>query len=688
MATVERIVEPGSPLFNAVQTLGDDNRSSLGLLPHAAWADYANARHICAIVDEATPDTPLAYVAYRTPRNEIVIAHLVVREDSRRSGLARRLIDGLRVRYPERLGILLRCRRDYEAHQMWPKLGFVARGEEPGRGKQPRVLTRWWLDFGHPTLLTWDGPADSLVPVMIDMNILIDLTCDSPGAEEQQTRRVFDSLHDRIEVIVSPEAANEIDRNPAEAERRRLRASLGAYTEISVDQAALERVDMQLADKSGARSSESLQNRSDRKHIAYAAAAGVTTVVTRDGPARRRLGPASKKMFEINIVTPSALVGLVDEIENTSQYAPGPLLGTAYRRAEAGVDNSRDVDDFISTANSERRRDFQRLRDHISAAKPASSMQIVYNPSQAPVALIGIDGSENHATVRVARMKKNPLAVSLASQLVQNIRDFGLKHEKKVIRVLDDHIDGLIREALISDGFHPTTSGLVGVGLDRYLTKTEFEAEIESVIASLNGYDEEQSVLAEAVGRIHARSEPNRSASIEHEFRPVRYDSGELPTWLVPIKPQFSIDLFGYPLQLFERPSNLGLSREHVYYKTRSSGETAPGRIIWYVSGNNGEAFASSSLIEVVDGNALELHRRFNRLGVYTYEQVEAQAGTNNRARALRVADTVVFDNPVSLRRIQHLGSTVRQRLPGMSSVRLAPEVASTIIREGQFGNK
>ena len=687
MAIVPRIVEPASVLFSAVQALGDDNRKYLGLLPHAAWSEYAQAGHICAMVDESSPDTPLAYVAYRTPRNEIVIAHLVVCTEARGSGLARSLIEFLRGNYPQRLGIMLSCRRDYPAHHMWPKLGFVARGETPGRGKDRRLLNRWWLDFGHPTLLTWDGPADSLVPVMIDMNILIDLTCDSPGTEEQHTRRVFDSLHDRIEVIVSPEAANEIDRNPDEAARRRLRAALGAYTEVTVDQSELDRVDMRLAEQSGARPDESCRTRSDRKHVAYAAVAGVTTIVTRDGPARRRLGPASKKMFEINIVTPSALVGLVDEIENTSLYSPGPLLGTAYRRAEARVDDATDVDGFISTATSERRNEFQRIRDDIAAAKPLSTMQIIYNPSRVPIALIGIDTAGEHAVVRAARMHKTPLSVSLASQLVQNIRDFSLAHHKNVIRIIDKHVDTTIREALVSDGFHSTELGLIGIGLGGYLTQHEFDSEIRSILASLNGNGDEKSVLTEAVRRISARTEPYRTAAIEHEMRPVRVDSDELPTWLVPIKPQFSIDLFGYPDQLFDRPSNLGLSREHVYYKSRSSGETAPGRIIWYVSGTSPEAFACSSLIETIDGTAHELHRRFNRLGVYTYDQV-AQAASGNKARALRVADTVVFDHPVPLRRIKQLGSEVGQRLPGMSSVRLVPDVSAAIIREGQFGVK
>ncbi|GAB37547.1 GNAT family N-acetyltransferase, partial [Gordonia sputi] len=96
MAIVPRIVEPASVLFSAVQALGDDNRKYLGLLPHAAWTEYAQAGHICAMVEETSPDTALAYAAYRTPRNEIVIAHLVVCAEARGSGLARRLIDFLR----------------------------------------------------------------------------------------------------------------------------------------------------------------------------------------------------------------------------------------------------------------------------------------------------------------------------------------------------------------------------------------------------------------------------------------------------------------------------------------------------------------------------------------------------------------------------------------------------------------
>ncbi|MGC5247423.1 GNAT family N-acetyltransferase [Gordonia sp. DT219] len=685
MVVVPQVVEPGSALFTSVKSLGDEHSKYLGLLPHAAWAEYAEAGHICAMVDDAARDTPLAYVAYRTPRNEIVVAHLVVRSAARGLGLARCLIDFLRGSYPDRMGISLSCRRDYPAHAMWPKLGFVARGEKPGRGKGRLPLTRWWLDFGHPTLLTWDGPADSLVPVMIDMNILIDLTCDNPGPVECGTREVFNSLHDRIEVIVSPEAANEIDRNPDEIARRRLRGALGAYTEISANQDEFVRIEAQLADESTSKPNESRQTRSDRMHIAYAAVAGVTTVVTRDGAARRRLGPVSKRMFEINLVTPAALKGIVDEIENTSLYSPGPLLGTAYRRVEAGVNDSADVDAFIDTAASERRSSFQELRDSIAAAKPLSTMSIVYTPGARPLALVGIDVSGKHAIVRIARMYQDPLSVSMAAQLVQNIRDYSRLHQKNVIRVTDMHVEATIREALISDGFRQHETGLIGASLDGYLTPRQFESQVDVMLSTLNEHSHEQTQLSCAIHRINALAGADRIAAIEHELRPMRYDSEELPTWMVPIKPQFSTDLFGYPDQLFERPSNLGLSREHVYYKARPHGESPPGRIIWYASGGSGEAFACSSLIECVDDTPQKLHRRFRRLGVYTYEQV-CQTSNNDVARALRVADTVVFPHPVGLRRLRQLGKAMGQQLPAQSSVRLVPEVAASIIREGQFG--
>jgi len=69
------------------------------------------------------------------------------------------------------------CRRDYVAHDLWPRLGFVARSDRQGRSYTGSYLTFWWLDHGHPNLFT---PADekrlaSKRKAVMDANVFYDL---------------------------------------------------------------------------------------------------------------------------------------------------------------------------------------------------------------------------------------------------------------------------------------------------------------------------------------------------------------------------------------------------------------------------------------------------------------------------------------------------------------------------------
>ena len=209
---------PGSTLFDAAKALGDSETRSLGLLPHAAWDDYGRAGHILVAVQD---EELLGYAAYRIPRNEVRLAHLVVKPEARGSGVARALIAEISSRHGARRGIGLRCRRDWEANRAWPALGFVSIGEREGRGSQRLPLTEWWLDFGHPDLLSW-APGDSIVTAAIDANVFIDLHTTTSSAEAIRTRQVIESLADRVDLVVTPELFNELNRQSDSTERTRL----------------------------------------------------------------------------------------------------------------------------------------------------------------------------------------------------------------------------------------------------------------------------------------------------------------------------------------------------------------------------------------------------------------------------------------------------------------------------------
>ena len=106
--------------------------------------------------------------------------------------------------------------------------------------------------------------------------------------------------------------------------------------------------------------------------------------------------------------------------------------------------------------------------------------------------------------------------------------------------------------------------------------------------------------------------------------------------------------------------STLGISREHVYYRSpRPRVVTATARLLWYVSGarkSSGVAavVASSRLEEVIAARPGELHQRFRHLGVWKQSQV-TDVAKHGMALALRFADTEVFPHRVTLRRLRDL---------------------------------
>jgi ribosomal protein S18 acetylase RimI-like enzyme len=129
---IER-VPIGSPLFAAVFGLYRRESSRLGFFPRGAFAERAERGQLFACLLERTL---AGFVCVRLAEagKRLTILHLAVDRDRRGLGIARRLIEHLPHTFPNLEQITLTCRIDYPAHQAWPRLGFVAVRERPGRG--------------------------------------------------------------------------------------------------------------------------------------------------------------------------------------------------------------------------------------------------------------------------------------------------------------------------------------------------------------------------------------------------------------------------------------------------------------------------------------------------------------------------------------------------------------------------
>lgn len=685
-----RFVTPGpnTPLLKQVIALGDSQSKTLGLLPYSAWRDYALKQRVLVAVaarsEESAPDPVLGYAAFRLPRQEVVLTHLVVNPRHRGHGVARALVRELTARYSSRSGIAARCRRDYPADKMWPKLGFVSRGDRPGRSAAGHPLTMWWYDHGHPDLIAWQGASPAVLAVVIDANVFIDLHGKGASPTAKETRGVLQGLNDRVEVLVSPETSTELNRLQDPLERSRLIQLAQSYPRLAVPGTEVERIQKAITAELG-RAPTRTQDVSDLRQVAYASAAGVPVVVTRDRRSRNRLDAIAIDLAGVALTSPSELVTLVDESENEPAYAPEALLRTAYQRTEAGPDDRAHLKEFLANASGETRASFDLVNEALSRSRPSSHRFVISDPEGRPVALVGTLPTEGALNVTLARLQPCALQATLAAQITSQLRVLAAEAGVAVIRVTDNHLHPLIYEALLADGYRTRESHLVGFTLRQLTTITEITTSSKMLLTVPNEADRDQ-FLQLMPSSLRDEVTPEACLQLEHQLRPLRILDAPLETWLVPIKPNFAADLFGHPEHLFDRPSNLGMSLEHVYYRGGRSGEVAPGRLLWYVSGpRHGYVIGCSSLTGVVDGSPKDLFRRFRRLGVWSFQQVEA-AASRGQVRALSVMDTEILVHPVSLERLRDLAQGHRQRLQLVSAARIGDALFADVMREGRHG--
>ena len=177
---------------------------------------------------------------------------------------------------------------------------------------------------------------------------------------------------------------------------------------------------------------------------------------------------------------------------------------------------------------------------------------------------------------------------------------------------------------------------------------------------------------------------PVAAAALERQRWPKKVCGAGLQTFMVAIHPSWAEQLFDTNLAagtLFGRSVDLGLSREHVYYRRpgAAGGMTTPARILWYVKGGVpahqvGHLRAVSLLEEIVVGRPRVLYKRFARLGVWTERQVMKATNANQEVMALRFTDTEVLANPLELDELRRLYAQTGSTFTAPQSPRRVPE--------------
>lgn len=652
-------IDHNSKYLKCVMDLWRPNASTLGFFPDGAFKEYAAKKQI--IVALNSKKDFLGYLLFRiTPsRQEASIVHLCVAVEKQGQGIAKALVkelikitDGLR-------GISLRCRRDFKANNLWPKLNFSAASESEGKSNNGSILTRWWyqhkvLDLFTSILL--EDFTDKL-RVVIDANIFYDLK--NKSDDESMALRA-DYLADSIAICITTELFNEIDRSPNQKERETSRNFASQFHHLVCSLDDFDQVYNTI--KSYLPANPRPQDNSDFSHLARAIQANAKFFVTRDGAILDK-GNELYQQFGISVIRPVDLIIEIDSLYREQEYQPARLAGTLCEiaKVQSGQEDLL-VNAFQNHACSESQYSLRKLLRNLLISPLETDCLVAWSHSKEPIGLVAYN--QNQAKCLNVKLFRVSPTHKLSTTILRYLIGFLMKKARsegcRLIEILDLHLSQNAKEALIRDHFFPTNNSWFKFIIPAYTSK-------DHVLTELTKIDSEAEIVRNKIAEIKillssddALQSPINIWNLEAVLWPAKITGSSIPCYIVPIRPEWALHLFDEEFanqDMFGAKIDLALSRESVYYRAakNSAGISAPARILWYVSQKNskhhgaGAIRAQSRLDEIIIGKPKDLYKQFRRLGIYEWKDVflTAKENISNEIMALRFSETEMLNKPL-----------------------------------------
>jgi GNAT superfamily N-acetyltransferase len=626
---VIRDAEADGPTTAGAIALSKRFQSQLGMYPFGAFQESARNGELLVAT---SGETVIGYVLFARQRRAVSLIHLCVDPDARSGGIARALVSSIVERNRTAPGIKLRCRTDYPADAMWPRLGFQHRGERPGRSKSGAPLADWWMPVSDHTLLDFDALLETNRAAAIDVNVLRDIM--EPRAEHEDSLALMsDWLADHFELVVTGEVHNELARLRRSAGHA---PSTAQFRDLNVGTPLWEPLFNRLRSELGSPAI----GESDLRLLAQAGAGKATYFVTRDEGVLKHKS-SLRSMTGLDVLRPVDLLLQAHADDNRTTYEPKALLDTGLRLVRlSNVPNRASLAKLVPKSTSESARD---LHDTIVTAltgthklvDDANGIWAIERSGEiAVLAVVTVLGVGGEWAVPILRTRNDRDSLTLTRQLLHAIRErASLAGAQKLSAAMP--ADDFIRQALDYEGFVRCGEGWTAQCASGHLSSTA-----------------DCWPTAERPDLTTMR--PENVSDLEKRFWPAKLFPGTVPTYIVPIKPAWARELFDHsPAQgsLFRRADGLGIAREHSYYRAAVGKLEAPARIMWWVSGGKvNSGLRAHSWLDAVDvDRPLTLYRRYGRRGIYQSSDLFEAAGTRGRAMALLFSRTELYRQPFTL---------------------------------------
>ncbi len=621
---------------DAIDALMKQNSGTIGFLPRVVLEKHVQDANV---LGARTEDGELAgYLLYAAYHDRFRIAHLCVAEGFRGQGIAKGLIEALKATVTTQKVIRLNCRNDFPAHQMWPKFGFVPVGEKPGRSREGHLLTRWRLVVASDDQLALfrANISEDILDVVIDAQIFFDFNEPDNESTLPSKALLSDLFVDSLNIWTTDELLTEINRNANASERNSARIRASQFPDIRHDPISAENLVAPLREilPSGTESQVS-----DINHLAKAGASDVRFFVTRDQPLLRK-AEQIEQVTGLQLLRPAELLLRLRELSDSQESVPDYVagLGLVWRALTANELPRIPLRQF----QSGERIGQLRVKVEAALADSSSEVEVLWSGTE-PVALRIL----SHASLRTLTVGLGRVASSVDLSLfgrfiVSDLIYQAMRRNLAMVKLEPSALSPELIQGLSEMGF--TECG------DAYVR-----------FCFTNYFDKDQTLLQ--IGALSPESLPvyekMDSLEIEAHCSPLvsRVDQNY---YVIPIRPGYALNLFDRQQSsrdLFGGDQNVLLRWTNVYYRSGRSPKLiqAPGRILWYVSGNPKEIVAVSRLDEVIVDTPKELYKKFRRYGTLEWNDLYTMCkqDVSRNLMALRFSHTFPFQKGITLKEIR-----------------------------------
>lgn len=659
------VIDHKSPYLDQVKKLGDENNATLGFFPNGAFDDFAKRKQIIVALD--SQNKCVGYLLYRLSYRKVIIIHLCISINSRKKGIAQALVNFLKNNTKNYEGIGLSCRRDYKLEKMWQKFGFIPISERLGRGKKNKTLTYWWYDHSHPTLFTIadEKKIQSKLAVVLDANTFFHLKGhDTPDNTESKALQA-DWLQDEIELCLTNEIFNEINRNIDPEEREKNRRFAYFFIILETKHEIVEAISTNLEKYFKKPLSE--RDKSDIGHLSHAIAKNVQFFITQDG-GLLKLSDKIYNDFNLNIIRPCNLIIQFDELQRITEYQPKRLAGTISSiRLVRNEDINKLGDIFFSKRPKEKKNQFRKTLHNFLSHPDVYETKTIIDSNNNFIALITFGKADDRVLdIPLIRVRQNSLSKTLSEHLILEAVLTSSMEKRLFTKVSDQSISPEIVESVIKNHFYYNDTFWIKLSISGAKKLENITNEFQSLNASFPKYNKFINELIKKTKVLSLNLSMHNLLKLEKTLWPLKIIDLGIPCFIIPIKPSWAMHLFDKKLasqDLFGAKFELVINRENIYYRSkRPQVLKAPARILWYVSHDKNikgskQLRACSYLDQVIIEKPKELFKLFKNLGIYEWKDIYkiAKGNINNQIMAFKFCNTELFSNPLNWEELKNI---------------------------------